>query len=209
MHTSVRATSDASVRLAASRPADRSPDGAGGNLSLACNESNDLRAPVVDIVERASTLRERLSSAPLTAPGDGSVHDSALIDAWRAAAAKGDAEAFARRLARDGLDGRAVDRALGPVRVAPGASLPEWAMLLERYLRALADAAMETGAGDDDIPFVEILAPLADIAERELYAAAQGAMEGVASGARRGLRVALLQRLASLAAPVLYERFEH
>lgn len=209
MHTSVRATSDASVRLAASRPADRSPDGAGGNLSLACNESNDLRAPVVDIVERASTLRERLSSAPLTAPGDGSVHYSALIDAWRAAAAKGDAEAFARRLARDGLDGRAVDRALGPVRVAPGASLPEWAMLLERYLRALADAAMETGAGNDDIPFVEILAPLADIAERELYAAAQGAMEGVASGARRGLRVALLQRLASLAAPVLYERFEH
>ncbi len=209
MHTSVRATSDASVRLAASRLADRSSDVAGGSLSTSGNRSNDLRALVVEIVERASTLRERLSSTPLEAPGDGSANDSALIDGWRAAAAKGDAEAFARRLARDSLDDRAVERAVEPVSIAPGASLPEWAMLLERYFGALADAAAEPGAGDDDIPFVEILAPLADIAERELYVAAKGALEGVASGARRGLRAALLQRLTSLTAPILYERFEH
>jgi type 2 lantibiotic biosynthesis protein LanM len=208
MHTSVRATSDASVRLAASRLADRSPDGAGGDLSPARIDANDRRALVVEIVERASTLRERLFSVPLTAPGDASGYDSALVDAWRAAVAKGDDEAFARRLARDGLDARAVRRALGPVRLTPGASLPEWAMFLEHYFGALADAATQTVTGDEKIPFGEILAPLADVAERELYAAVKGALEGVSSGARRALRLALLQRLASLAAPILYQRFE-
>jgi lantibiotic modifying enzyme len=134
--------------------------------------------------------------------------DDSLIVAWRAAAAKGDAEVFARRLALDGLDCRVVERAVVPVHMAPGTSLPEWALLLERYLAALGDVATETVAVDDKIPFVEILAPLADVTERDQYSAATGALEGVSSGARRGLRAALLHRLAALSAPILYERFE-
>ncbi|HEU4586472.1 MAG TPA: type 2 lanthipeptide synthetase LanM [Gemmatimonadaceae bacterium] len=208
MHTSVRATSGASVRLAASHLADRSADGAGGDPSPAAIAASDRRALVVEIVERASTLRERLRSAPPTESSDGSAHDNVLLAAWRAAAAKGDADLFALRLARDGLDGRAVERAAVPVRMAPGAPLPEWALLLERYIAALEDAPTEAAAGDERFPFVEILAPLVDVAERELYTASKGALDGVSGGALDGLRAALLQRLADLAAPILYERFE-
>jgi type 2 lantibiotic biosynthesis protein LanM len=209
MQTSVRATSDASVRPASGRLADRSPDGAGGDHLPAWIDTDDRRALVVGIVERASTLRERLFAASPGAPRDWRAHDGALVDAWCAAAAKGDAEAFARRLARDGLDGRAVERAIDPVRIPPGAPLPEWAMLLERYLGALADLAADPLDGGEKIPFVEILAPLADIAERELYVATKGVLEDISSTALYGLRVALLQRLAILSAPILYEQFEH
>jgi type 2 lantibiotic biosynthesis protein LanM len=209
MPTSVRANSDASVRLEAMRLADRSTDGAGADLPAAGIGASDRRTLIVEIVERASTLRERLSAYPRTEADSGRRRDDSLIVAWRAAAAKGDTDAFARRLALDGLDSRVVERAVDPVRMAPGSSLPEWALLLERYLGALADATAEAMPGDEKVPFVEILAPLVDAAEHELYAAAKGALEGVSSGAWRGLRAALLQRLATLFAPILYERFEN
>ncbi len=209
MHTSVRASSDASVRVDTLRLAERSTDGAGGDPPQARIDASDRRALIVDIVERASTLRERLSTASPTAPGDGCARDDSLIVAWRAAAAKGDAEAFERRLALDGLDSRVVERLAGPLRIALGTSLPEWATLLERYLGALADSATETLAGEEMIPFVEILAPLAEMVECELYASTTGTLESVSSGARSGLRALLLQRLAVLSAPTLYECFEH
>src|SRR5690606_27861289 len=88
------------------------------------------------------------------------------------------------------------------------APLPEWAVVLERYIAALGDGEPQRVDGDERIPFVDIVIPLADIAERELHASVGEALDGVSTGARRGLRAALLQRLARITAPILYERFE-
>lgn len=208
MHTSVRATSDASAGPAASLLGDRSADGADYVFAEAGTDAPDARALVVDIVERASTLRERLSPGAVAAQRNDREVAGVSIDAWRAAAARGDAETFDRRLARDGLDLTAAARAMRPVCIAPGAPLPEWATLLARYIGALDGGDGRPVEGDEQTPFVELLVPLADIVERELAAAASGALDGVSDDARRGLRAALLRRLAQLTAPILYERFD-
>lgn len=212
MHTSVRATSDPSACLAADRLADRSTDDAAAHGSQegdagAGAATTEIGAPVLEIVERATTLRERLMpGSPVTARGDAE-QAGASIDAWCNAAAKGDAAAFARRLERDGLDLAGAHRALATVRAAPGAPLPEWALLLERYVRALGRQTTLTNC-DETIPFAELLTPLADIAEQGLRASVPHALEGVSSKAHHALRNSLLRRLASLAAPILYERFQ-
>lgn len=208
MHTPVRAVDDASARPAPSRVANRSTDGADVSFPAAQRDASGVRAIVTGIVERASTLRERLAAEDDAAPGERQGNGSRLIDAWCATAAKGDAEAFARRLAHDGLDVSSAERAVGPIHIASGDPLPEWAVILERYITALGDSCGQRESGVEQIPFIEIVAPLADIAERELHATVSDALDGVSTEARRGLRAVLLQRLARVSAPILYEFFE-
>src|SRR5690606_8694598 len=135
-----REAGDASPRPACSRVADRSTDGAASVLPGAGTDTAGTRVIVTEIVERASTLWERLASAAQTEPGDRRGDLDKSIDAWRATAAKGDAEAFTRRLARDGLDVAAAERATGPIRITTGVPLPEWAVVLERYIAVLGDS---------------------------------------------------------------------
>jgi hypothetical protein len=79
---------------------------------------------LAEIVERASTVDERLSGDFSTAEGDEALVDERL-EAWCRALGKGDWERFERRLAWDGLDLETIRPALGPVRLREGVPLPE------------------------------------------------------------------------------------
>ena len=109
--------------------------------------------------------------------------------------------------------------ALGPVHIANGSDIPEWAELLERYIDDISAAAtlarapvVHTAAwsasSGDDVPFGELLSPLADLAQVDLEARIGEALTRVAPPARAALRESLMQRLARLAAPLLYEGFD-
>jgi type 2 lantibiotic biosynthesis protein LanM len=163
---------------------------------------------VIELLERASTMRERLTDNFHPHPPAARAHVNDLIDAWCASAARGDSQTFARRLALDGLDPASVERVVGPVHVAPGGAIPEWALLLERYIHALTTGGAPPPGRRDDVPFVEIFGPLADLVERELESIAYGALHQVSGAARHDLRASLLKRLARSTAPILYEQFE-
>lgn len=192
--------------------ADRSADGAsavtchtrrGGDAMIA-----DVHAAVVGIVERASSLRERMVDEPRQRVVAGPGRVAAFMDAWCSAAAKGDDSTFDRRLALDGLDRSTAERAMTAVRVPPGNALPEWATLLERYLNVLGRSQATAREHEREIPFAELFAPLADLVEREVSCALPRSRYTWSHEARSGLRATLLQRLADRAAPVLYERFD-
>ncbi|HET7552752.1 MAG TPA: type 2 lanthipeptide synthetase LanM [Gemmatimonadaceae bacterium] len=208
----MRATGNARVPLptdtVAGRSIDGARDGARGNAHDPDCGADAMRALVIEIVERASTFRERLTCAyqPLAAPASERTNES--IEAWCASAAKGDARTFARRLELDGLDLPGAERAVGPVRIATTGVLPEWARLLEHYIDALQQREEEPEGNGDAIPFVELFAPLARLLERELESIAPHSPRQLSRTARRGLRASLLKRLARSAAPVLYEQFE-
>lgn len=175
---------------------------------------------VIEIIERASTLRERLAgalvpSALASSPGV----DQRRLDAWCRIATKGDAESFDRRLALDGLERSRARAALAPVRLARASGIPEWARILQGYIDSLghsraaipaAGARAAAALSDDDgaIPFAELFAALADLAEAELATCAGEALARVSPPARSALRSALLHRLARVASPLLYGGFE-
>ena len=89
---------------------------------------------LAEIVERASTVEERLSGDFSPAGGDDALVDERL-EAWCQALGKGDWDRFERRLAWDGLDLETIRPALGPVRLRDGVPLPEWSELLAEALR--------------------------------------------------------------------------
>ena len=212
MHTSVRAASVARAHLQSSPAAAGSIDGACGDAgSSGCRTEygvQDVRALVIEIVERASTMRERLAGDFRPRPSAACEHVSGWIDAWCASAAKGDARAFARRLALDGLDLSSAERAVSPMSIAPSRELPEWAILLERYLHALRQQGESPRDNCAEIPFEETFLPLAELVERELECIVGDELHEMSSAARRGFRTALLKRLVRSAAPALYERFD-
>jgi hypothetical protein len=70
------------------------------------------------IVERASTLDERLGGDFVSAEGEDTGLVDARLEAWSWALGKGDRDRFRRRLAWDGLDPEAVRPVLGRVRTA-------------------------------------------------------------------------------------------
>src|SRR6476469_3009833 len=87
------------------------------------------------IVARASTFRERLSNGTLI-PVDG-VPDTVAdrrLQQWRSKAARGDQRLFEEILGMQNLDVETARRALGPVRLADRAALPDWAEWLNHAL---------------------------------------------------------------------------
>ena len=125
---------------------------------------------LVKIVERASTLDERLGEDFVPAEGGDADLVDERLEAWSQALGGGDQDRFQRRLAWDGLDPDKVRSALGPVRLREGVALPDWSGLLAEAL-SLAPPERQEGAdepwpagmdfldADDALPFEEILAP--------------------------------------------------
>src|SRR5260221_11163772 len=99
----------------------------------------------IDLADRASTLTERLgqATAPLADEDDPTLVQRRL-EQWCQVVARGDWDAFRKRLAWEGLDTDAARRALGPRRRADEAPLPAWADLLQEAL-GLAAADGQNG----------------------------------------------------------------
>src|SRR5437016_2658691 len=108
------------------------------------------------IAAKASTLRERLGPdfEPIQAEGISERVD-ARMQAWLAAAARGDQDAFQRRLSWDGLDERKARRAVSPVSLRSESPLPSWATTLAEVLHLATSRAMGDRCLDpkDLVPF--------------------------------------------------------
>jgi type 2 lantibiotic biosynthesis protein LanM len=173
---------------------------------------------LVEIIERASTVDERLSGDFSPIGGDEALVDERL-EAWCRALGKGDWDRLERRLAWDGLDLETIRPALGPVRLRDGSSPPEWAELLAEALR-LAPPERREEAGDawpaemgfldaeDPLPFEELLAPFVLVA-RDRLASRKAACGGLLSEAAQAtLERALLRSLSPASNELLLTQFE-
>ncbi len=174
---------------------------------------------LVEIVERASTLEERLSGDFVPVEGA----DAALVDerleAWCQALGRGDWDRLERRLAWDGLDPETVRPALGHVRLREGASLPEWSGLLAEVLRLFpperreeADDVWPAEMGfldaEDALPFEEILAPFVLVARERLAGRTAAFGKLLSAEARTALERSLLRSLSIASGEVLFTEFE-
>jgi type 2 lantibiotic biosynthesis protein LanM len=174
---------------------------------------------LVEIVERASSLEERLSGdfVPVESA------DAALVDerleAWCQALGKGDRDRLRRRLAWDGLDLETVRPALGPVRLRDGAPLPEWSGLLVEALsltpperREEADEVWPTEMGfldaEDVLSFEEVLAPFVLAARTRLAGRTATFGKLLSAAARVALERSLLRSLSAVSGELLFTEFE-
>jgi type 2 lantibiotic biosynthesis protein LanM len=174
---------------------------------------------LVDIVERSSTLAERLGDrfvADEASAGDARI--DARLEGWRRSVAGGDWDLFRQYLRWDGLDLETIRPALGRVRLRAGALLPGWTHTLQDTLE-LASSLRPRGEDatspplerflqpQQSLPFEEVLAPFVHVARRKLAARAGGDY-GLLSGEAHGsLERSLLRRLSASAGEALQVEF--
>lgn len=176
------------------------------------------RQDLIEIVEKASSLAERPGDCFV--PADDLWADSAVdsrLEAWRQAAANGDRDRFRRRLAYDGLNEETAKRLLYPVRLKPGAPLPDWTGLLNDAVReaalsaSIAEDSVESAESfldqQEPVPFEEILTPFVIIARRRLESLAGKISGQLSAGAQTALERSLLKSLAYCAAQSLHLEF--
>ncbi|MGH3146003.1 MAG: hypothetical protein ACRDTR_09410, partial [Rubrobacter sp.] len=174
---------------------------------------------LVEIVERASTVDERLGDDFVPAEGGDATLLDERLEAWSQALGRGDRDRLRRRLAWDGLDPETIRTALGPVRLREGARLPGWSGLLAEALslapperKEETDEAWPADMGfleaEDALPFEEVLAPFVLVA-RERLAKRTAASGGLLSEAAQAtLERALLRSLSATSYDLLLTRFE-
>ena len=175
-----------------------------------------LKQDLVEIVERASTVEERLGGDFSPTGGNEAVVDKRL-EAWCQALGKGDWDRLERRLAWDGLDLETVRPALSPVRLRDGAALPEWSLLLAEALRLAPPERREDEAwpaqmgfldAEDPLPFEEVLAPFVLVARERLAGHTASFEESPSEAARASLERSLLRSLSSASGGLLLGEFE-
>ncbi|MCH9685228.1 MAG: type 2 lantipeptide synthetase LanM family protein [Deltaproteobacteria bacterium] len=170
-----------------------------------------MRPETVDhIVTCSRTLYERVDAWRERGEGKPERHlDEGLADErlerWKALAAQGDAEAFERRLACDGLDeeGARWIVAGDPRRAAE----PPWISLLAAIAARGAGNASDRDALDG-VRFGSIYAPAVDVAWRRLERAVGEPLWRLEEPARQDLRDTLARRLDRVSARVLGYEWE-
>jgi type 2 lantibiotic biosynthesis protein LanM len=156
------------------------------------------------IVERASTPLERLSDRFEPREPDGSAERRR--DEWCRLVADGDEGRFARRLRWGGLAEDDLERALGPVRMRDGRSLPDWARDLAELVehRAGSDRFVRPGL---PLAFENVVVPLVGAAAQRLEASVGAGLDRLSAGARGDLERWLARRLTLVMAEPLFVEF--
>jgi class II lanthipeptide synthase len=169
---------------------------------------------------RAATLDELLSDAfdiPIGAPGDVAKEAAAKgnpdlaarrLAAWRQSSAAGDPALFTRRLARDNLSPACIERRLAAAQRSAGASCPLW-VEDSIWIEAALQSASESKLGiTPAYPFEDLFVPLIESAEAFAWSDLAAPISSKFNyTARASLRNALLAAVSELCAPALYERF--
>lgn len=168
-------------------------------------ERDDLAA----IVERASTLWERLGPGFAPRADD----DPAILDtrlrAWQESAGNGDRERFLLRLSWDGLTLGDARRAVGNVRLL--GALPPWAELLRDLVAACGAMRIEKERFFDPVfpvPFEDLLAPMIVTARERVRAASATAYPLFGDRAHAMLERSLLGEIAGATEEILLHQFD-
>ncbi|MGH7268449.1 MAG: type 2 lanthipeptide synthetase LanM, partial [Candidatus Rokuibacteriota bacterium] len=170
---------------------------------------------LIRIVERSSTILDRLGSGFVRSASARDVFAAEeRLACWRARAARGEPERFARRLAWLGIDEGVARHVLTGVTLAPGRALPPWAQTLADIVQAVG----RLGVGGEPeldsivdpaepIPFEDLLLPAIQVARRRLTALVGPARNLLSADAQRTLERDLLAHLSYLAAPAFELEF--
>ncbi|MUG97843.1 type 2 lantipeptide synthetase LanM [Scytonema sp. UIC 10036] len=165
---------------------------------------------IIQIVEKASTLAERLSNQ-LTFH-ESQANDTQIetrLEKWCQVVAKGDRQKFEKRLGWDGLNINSVRRVLSNVCLINEQYLPDWAETLWEGMEA-AFAFLDSDQSNlkqhcclvpqKPLPFEEALLPFVDVAKKKLLARIGSNYQLLSAEAQSQLERKLLERLVTLCA---------
>lgn len=168
------------------------------------------RQDLIRIVERASTISERLSAG--FTPKKSQANDNLInsrLEKWCQVVAGGNKQKFEKRLAWDDLDVDTVRHALGTVHLADEQLLPSWTETLTEAMQIAASLEIsEKGASlkhrylnfKQPFPFEEVLIPFVEVASQRLIAQASSDYQLLSQAACSQLERRLLKQLTGLAA---------
>jgi type 2 lantibiotic biosynthesis protein LanM len=174
---------------------------------------------LIEIVERASTIAERLSTEFMS--DDSQENDdiiSSRIQQWCEVTSQGNWKNFESHLACYGLDVKTARRAISPVKITNEKYLPDWAKTLNEYLKAidLVDIyAIQTGnfnnhyylSAQEPIPFQEVLLPFIYMARQKVISHVGLHYNLLSETAHASLERNLLERLSNLCSPSMELEF--
>ncbi|UKO95911.1 type 2 lanthipeptide synthetase LanM family protein [Nostoc sp. UHCC 0870] len=168
---------------------------------------------LISIVEKASTLSERLSSKFIVNYIK-NIDDlvNTRIEKWREAAANGDDKKFENRLIWDGLTLEDARRAVSPVSLIDQISLPSWTETLNRGVKAATIAFSEDIKSncidsEEPIPFEELFLPFIYTAREKLAARIGENYQQLSDTAHGLLERRLLISLSEIAAYAVELKF--
>jgi lantibiotic modifying enzyme len=173
---------------------------------------------LIKIVERASTITERLGSGFL--PDKAQANErriNYLLKRWCQAVAQGNEEKFTKRLTWDGLDINTVRRGLGTVCLAAHQPLPTWVETLKLVMQAAAVSLELLEIGDsgahrylnpeEPIAFQEFCLPFIKVAQQKLIVKAGSSYSLLTEVAHARLERHLLWRLSYICSQTLKLEF--
>lgn len=172
---------------------------------------------LTEIIERSSSMEERMNSGFFTAQGaiSGVLFDSRL-QTWCRTAAHANRALFLQRLACDSLTGEQLKNALGPVRLTDRNFRPEWAVVLQEAINLSLEAGERSANKPaetecintaEPVPFEDILIPFIGVARRRLKSLSGQAYGQLSREAHSVLERSLLQKLAYFAGRTLFLEF--
>ncbi|MDB9513746.1 type 2 lanthipeptide synthetase LanM family protein, partial [Kamptonema animale CS-326] len=167
---------------------------------------------LISIVERASTINDRLSDRfipdPLQ-PNDKSI--DITLERWCLLCTQGDWDKFAKRLAWDNLDINQVRQVLGDVKLADEKYLPSWAETLREVLQTNVSREnlsiyryLET---ENPVPFEEFYLPFVQVGIERLTTRVNDNYKLLSLQAQISLERSLLKELRLLCEPTLEFEF--
>jgi lantibiotic modifying enzyme len=170
------------------------------------------RNDLVKIVERASTIAERLSPEFLPKETqDSDISKNTKREKWCKTVAQGNQELFEKRLAMYGMNWSTVRSILGSVSLATPDILPTWADTLEKALNATTLIAQQSEINNiksnNSIPFEEFFLGFIEVARKKLKTQAGSSYKRLSEQSHRSLEHSLLQRLFSVAKQALNWEF--
>jgi type 2 lantibiotic biosynthesis protein LanM len=174
------------------------------------------QSELVQIVERASTIAERLAGhfIPIASPQSVRAADY-RFQRWCESVAPGNLAKFERYLAWEELNFSTVLPVLGDMRLADGQSLPQWTETLKSILRMAASTPYRTWKECNlnkywsvgTLPFQELFVPFIFVAREGLKKSAISHYHLLAVTSHANLERALLLKLAHLCTQTLEEEF--
>jgi type 2 lantibiotic biosynthesis protein LanM len=173
---------------------------------------------LIKIVERASTITERLGSGFFTDEAQTNEHRiNYLLERWCQIVAQGNEEKFTKRLTWDGLDINIIRRGLGTVRLAAHQPLPTWVKTLKLVMQAAAVSLELFEIGDsgahrylnheEPIAFQEFCLPFIKVAQQKLIVQAGSSYSLLTEVAHASLERHLLRRLSYICSKTLKIEF--
>jgi len=163
---------------------------------------------LANIVARASTLYDRTESSKIRADAAANHTSHKRRKKWCELVAGGDQREFEKRLAWDGLDAKRLGRVLSSQYRIRNDDFPPWADTLRQVLLAADPSdAKAASAGEEPLPFEEVLSPFINTARRELVARAAAAYELLACTAHKDIERFLQSSLSQLSCRPLQLEF--